>query len=88
MYYGLLREPDVTSFVDNMDDDEDEPSTANTTATGSYLKWTGNGNERLKPLTSRIAWFVLFGFRYIALASPLVLMVEKYTLLPNPTKDC
>ena len=38
VYYGLLREPDVTSFVDNMDDDEDEPSTANTTATGSYLK--------------------------------------------------
>jgi hypothetical protein len=34
VYYGLLREPDVTAFVENMDDEEEEPSAANTSATG------------------------------------------------------
>ena len=37
VYYGLLREPDVTAFVENMEDEEEEPSALNTSATGSKI---------------------------------------------------
>ena len=38
MYYGLLREPDVTAFVENMEDEEEEPSALNTSSSGKNLK--------------------------------------------------
>jgi hypothetical protein len=37
VYYGLLREPDVTAFVENMEDEEEEPSALNTSATGPKI---------------------------------------------------
>jgi len=35
VYYGLLREPDVTAFVENMEDEEEEPSALNTSSSGN-----------------------------------------------------
>ena len=35
VYYGLLREPDVTAFVDTMEDEEEEPQPLNTSTSGN-----------------------------------------------------
>ena len=35
VYYGLLREPDVTAFVDTMEDEEEEPQALNTSTSGN-----------------------------------------------------